>query len=64
MSTQTMAWVAFDFKFKAVQLIVAFVLLIAVKFHNAETKVDRLDKQWMLTFLLGLIIFLIALTAF
>ena len=59
-----MAWVAFDFKFKALQLIVAFVLLVAVKAHNAETKVDRLDKQWMLTFLLGLIIFLIALNAF
>ena len=64
MSPQTMAWVAFDFKFKALQLIVAFVLLVAVKAHNAETKVDRLDKQWMLTFLLGLIIFLIALNAF
>ena len=44
MSTQTMAWVAFDFKFKAMQLMLAFLLLAAVKFHNAETKVDKLDK--------------------
>ena len=64
MSVETMAWMAFDFKVKVVQMVVAFGLLIAVKIHKAETTVDKLDKQWMLQTLLGLIIFLIAINAF
>ena len=59
-----MSWVAFDFKVKAIQIAVAFVLLIVVSLHKAETTVDKLDKQWMLLTLTGFIIFLLVINAF
>ena len=64
MSPQTMLWVAFDFKLKAILLIVAFVLLLAVRLHHAETKVDILDRQWTTLTLIYFIAFQISLAVF
>ena len=59
-----MMWVAYDFKLKAAQLILAFVLLVAVRIHHAETKVDKLDRQWMTLTLLYFMVFQISLFLF